>query len=371
MNTKLILVSVFLLFIVVSCGKGDKTYTVEIKDGVKYIHNKAPLWGSEPKVALEFVQKIGDIETEDEDYLLYRPLDVTRDKYGNIYILDRGRFCVRKYNADGGFIMDMGKEGQGPGEFLSSIRMDSDPEGNIFVTDLGNSRIQIFTSEGKHKDSYILQSFFHFFCVQSSGTVIGSANRDISVDSKLLRKLDAEGNLLKKFGKPFSSGDHLLLLMVNNVSIENDDADNIYITFDYQNRIDKYSPDGELLMSIDRPLNFEVKHEMKMSRIKYGSEEREYPDPQMTIVSLGIGVDNKERIWVVTFNKQPESIGSASSTVEDYTRMDLEIFDRDGILLGRLPVPVPFYNMCVSGDRLLLLDPYQNVCVNEYKIVEK
>ncbi|MFC1554331.1 hypothetical protein ACFL7D_06835 [candidate division KSB1 bacterium] len=91
----------------------------------------------------------------------------------------------------------------------------------------------------------------------------------------------------------------------------------------------------------------------------------------MTIVSLGVGIDEKERIWVTTFNNQPDSQGSGSTTVADHTRIDFEVYDKNGVLLGRIPSPVPFYQICVSGDRILLVDPYQNVCVNVYEIVEK
>ena len=72
------------------CGKSDKTYTIEIKDGVKHIHNHAPLWGDEPKVSLKFVQKIGEYDAKDENYQFYDPFEVARDSEGNIYVVDGG-----------------------------------------------------------------------------------------------------------------------------------------------------------------------------------------------------------------------------------------------------------------------------------------
>ena len=43
---------------------------IEIKDGIKYIHNKEPKWGKEPKVKLEFIQEIGGMDVEDKNYLI-------------------------------------------------------------------------------------------------------------------------------------------------------------------------------------------------------------------------------------------------------------------------------------------------------------
>lgn len=99
--------------------------------------------------------------------------------------------------------------------------------------------------------------------------------------------------------------------------------------------------------------------------------EEEFVFPRMIYVSHGIGIDHKGRVLVVTYNRQPEIQGALSVRLKDHTILDLEIFDRDGIFLGSLPVPVTFHKMRVSGDRLLLIDESQEVCLYEYKIVEK
>ncbi len=49
---------------------------VEFKDGIKNIHNEKPKWGDNPKVKLEFVRQIGELEGDDENYAFFNPIEV-------------------------------------------------------------------------------------------------------------------------------------------------------------------------------------------------------------------------------------------------------------------------------------------------------
>ncbi len=69
-----------LLLYSTSCSTQEKTYTVEMIDGVKYIHNHAPVWGETSKVKLEFVRKYGDPNETDSNYLFYKPMDIAVDR---------------------------------------------------------------------------------------------------------------------------------------------------------------------------------------------------------------------------------------------------------------------------------------------------
>ena len=163
-------------------------------------------------------------------------------------------------------------------------------------------------------------------------------------------------------------GEELLTFMVTRSHLESDSRDNIYNSFDHFNRIDKYGPEGALLMRIERPLAFEVKHEMRMSTMEVDGELREYPDPLLTVVSGSIAVDGRDRLWVLGFTAQPEETGGASAIVEEETILQFEVFDSDGVLLCRMPVPAPLSSLNIVGDRLLLIDAYTDTCVRVYRI---
>ena len=129
---------------VLNCNKRDNTYTIEIKEGVNYVHNLAPAWGDTLKIALEFVQKIGELDMEDENFQLYRPRDIVRDADENIYVLDAGNYRIQKYDKNGKYMATIGRKGEGPGEFLFPNSIAIDSKGNLYVDEMFQASIKSF-----------------------------------------------------------------------------------------------------------------------------------------------------------------------------------------------------------------------------------
>lgn len=78
------------------------------------------------------------------------PTDVTWDPEGNIYISDGYvNSRVTKYDRHGNWITSWGSYGSRPGQFDLPHSIDADREGNIYVADRENRRIQVFDSEGE------------------------------------------------------------------------------------------------------------------------------------------------------------------------------------------------------------------------------
>ena len=76
--------------------------------------------------------------------------DVAWDPAGNLYISD-GYINSRVAKADkqGNWLMSWGDRGQGEGEFHTPHSIAADNQGNIYVADRGNRRIQVFNVDGK------------------------------------------------------------------------------------------------------------------------------------------------------------------------------------------------------------------------------
>src|SRR5512138_2643530 len=61
------------------------------------------------------------------------PKDIAVDKEGNIYVVDTKNNRIQKFNAAGNFILAFGKEGDGPGDFKEPCGIDIGPTGNVYV----------------------------------------------------------------------------------------------------------------------------------------------------------------------------------------------------------------------------------------------
>jgi len=361
---------------IVTISSPSLSQKIEYEDGVRIVHNDKPLWGKNPKVALEFVRQIGVFEGPDENYMFYLPTDIAKDTDGNLYVMDAGNYRVQKFDPDMKYLATFGRQGQGPSEFSSfpySINLDE--EGNIYIDDHDGRQIQILTPEGKEIKRIRFSGRSNPFRLSGSGLIIrpywnsisyidDEIERGFKMSNQVVGLYDKNGLLIKELGKIHDFKDINITVSANLNYIEVDSNDNIYLSFVYQNRIEKYSHEGKLLWKADRPLNYKLSY--KLEEIK-----REMPDgsiykyfsSKFTGVSTDIEIDHKGRIWLRTITKQ----GGEGEKYE----FELEIFDNDGILLGRIPLPEKTgLHMRIFDDRLFFIGD-ETMFIYEYKIIEK
>jgi len=383
---------------------GSSAQKVETVDGVRVVHNeKGGLWGNSPKVSLELVRKIGDVDTEDENVAFHYPSDIAVDKEGNIYVLDSGNTRIQKFGPDGKYLATIGRKGQGPGEFISPSGLDLDEDGNLVVTDTAQSRLHVIIGGGKDVKSIVLKDE-PIYGVRSlgAGGYIGRAStysfpRRNQPEKKigemqLFRRLDPDGRVTASFGELADFGEALTSATGNASEFDVDARDAITVSFNAQNRIEKYGPDGKLLWRADRPLNYgtEVRKKGKIDR---SGGNFSMSAPEMNVCSKGIAVDGRGRAWVVTLQRQlkkeeevqtsmmsvggPGGVNNVSIKTTGNTELrttdafKLEVFAEDGVLLGEIPLAHFVDVIRIAGDSLFLIDRERGVTVYQYRIVEK
>ncbi len=77
------------------------------------------------------------------------PQGVATDEDGNVYVTDTLNDRVEIFDAEGNFISEFGKAGDGPGYFARPKGIAIDGDGHIWVTDQMQDRLQVFNREGQ------------------------------------------------------------------------------------------------------------------------------------------------------------------------------------------------------------------------------
>jgi glucose/arabinose dehydrogenase/streptogramin lyase len=83
-----------------------------------------------------------------EDSRFNGPEGIAVDQQGNVYVADTGNNRIQKFSGDGTFIGNFGLFGTNDGAFDAPEAIAVDQQGNMYVADTGNNRIQKFSSSG-------------------------------------------------------------------------------------------------------------------------------------------------------------------------------------------------------------------------------
>jgi DNA-binding beta-propeller fold protein YncE len=78
-----------------------------------------------------------------------RPTGLAVDAEGNLYVCDTLNNRIEIFDADGKFISTFGKAGDGPGYFSRPKGVAIDGDGHIWVADGAQDRVQVFNQEGR------------------------------------------------------------------------------------------------------------------------------------------------------------------------------------------------------------------------------
>ena len=363
-----ILLAVTITILILSQCPFTYSQTIEYKDGVKYIHNDKPKWGNEPKVKLEFVQTIGGIDEEDENYIMYEIFDVDMDKNGKKYILDKGNHRIQVFDPEGQFSKTIGRKGEGPGEFISPMAVDID-NNIIVIGEAGSNKILILDLNGRETKRINVKMAEYVRSIKKEKFLIGRRNYSLGMaknpdmlkkmDNSLVYLCDRNGKIQYGFGNPiiefFQASN--FYLEDERVNFEIDRYTDVFFAYYCENKIEKYSFTGKLI--------FQAKRKMTYDENKWELKDDNLIKPR--VFATGIGIDNLERVWVLSIIKQPDKWERLNPVRTDFA--EFEIFDSEGILLGKIPLPEDTFRFRIIGDRLFIID-YDRVSVSEYRIVD-
>jgi hypothetical protein len=94
------------------------------------------------------------VEVGADEYMFGYIASIAVGSDGTMYVSDRQQNVVRMYDVDGTYVRDIGRRGQGPGEYASAPALGMLPDGALVMEDGSTSRISFFSREGEYLDSF-------------------------------------------------------------------------------------------------------------------------------------------------------------------------------------------------------------------------
>jgi len=162
---------------------------------------------------------------------IFKPASVAVERDGSrIYAVDIGGpqselHRVRAYNAKTGeFLFDIGRRGDGPGEFNLPRDVAIGSDGKIYVVDGGNFRIQIFDHDGKFIKTFgsIGKQFGNF--ARPKEIALDKDDNLYVIDAAFgnFQIFNKEGELLMFIGQRSNEDGPALYLLPSGIAVDED-----------------------------------------------------------------------------------------------------------------------------------------------------
>lgn len=217
--------------------------------------SKKEAWGKEYEIKFTPKLTIGTDDYDKENYIFGGISDIETDDEGNIYISDYINCRVQKYSPTGEYLFTFGNgKGQGPGQFQRPRYIALDSKRNLYVVDINQSKVLIFDSSGRFDREIITQNrpgkialgkdsmFLTTWLNKADDSVV---EYDLSSGKKIrtLCRVDPKQSI--PIGRAGETD-----------SVCTDSEGYLYCNLFYPYEIRKYSPQGEELLRFSRKESF-------------------------------------------------------------------------------------------------------------------
>ena len=188
--------------------------------------------------------------------LFIKPAGLAVDQDGNLYVADSGNNRIQKFGPDGVFLAQVGSFGSGNGQFNEPWGLALDAQGNLYVADTWNHRIQKFDKGLK----YVTQWGTPATDLKKPKPTDFWGPRDVTVDTQgnvwvadtgtsRVLKFDANGTYLATLGGPGTETGKLSEPVGVEVAANGD----IYVADAWNARIQKFDKDLKELAAFPVP----------------------------------------------------------------------------------------------------------------------
>ena len=178
--------------------------------------------------------------------LFIKPAGLAVDQDGNLYVADSGNNRVQKFDRDGRFLAQVGGPGAGNGQFNEPWGLALDAQGDLYVADTWNHRIQKFNKDLQ----YVTQWGKPASDLDNPTPFVFWGPRDVAVDAQgnvwvadtgtsRVIKFDPNGTNLATLGGPGSEAGKLREPVGIDIAANGD----VYVADAWNGRIQRFDKD--------------------------------------------------------------------------------------------------------------------------------
>ena len=255
-------------------------------------------------------------------------MDIKADDAGNIYVVDEQAHSIKVFDKDGNHLKDIGREGEGPGEFMYPNEMTF-IEDKIVV--YSGNRISYFTLEGNFIN-YKKVLMFGRIVSDSVGNIVsrwpGPPEKEFF--KLFLRKFNPEGKLMHQISESIEkrpSPNEKRNAYPNFIlyTVRKDDA--VVWTNRDKYELNVVDGEGKVFLKIKKVFNpVELTEELKQRFLYTEGTEDQFIFPKYLPPIRDICADDKNRIFVCTLESEGED------------KYLYDIFDENGMYVEKTAI---------------------------------
>jgi hypothetical protein len=128
---------------------GAFTSAAQAQDTLVVRADSPPVWGPEPRLIEEL--RIGTLEGDPR--YSFGEISGVAPGANDVWIADDPAAVIRRFSLDGRHLGDVGRKGEGPGEFASIAGLQRLSDGRVAAWDVRRKRVSVFAEDGRFVSS--------------------------------------------------------------------------------------------------------------------------------------------------------------------------------------------------------------------------
>ncbi len=287
------------------------------------------------KISLEEVLSIGTLD----DGALFQWVGVVSDSRGFIYVTDAMDYALKKFDPAGNLVKRAGGKGQGPGEFSAPRLLDRSDK-YLFVSEQYMPVIKVFDRDLRYRFDIRLRAPVGDMKVLSDDLVAVAVLKARRTSAVLF--CNQKGEVVRELA--FSgSGEGLLIDMV---SLDLDSQGNVYLAYNFADRIEKYNRSGEKVW-LKKLLGIKDVERKKVSSFVVPTE----------IVYKDLALDDSGNIYVL------------GGELSRNRSRDVYVLSPDGERLADFTLPEASHCLYIDPDNFLYSRANQGITLKKYRMI--